>query len=148
MINRMCQGKQPIIYGDGSQRRCFSYVGDVVEPLARMGELPAAHGQVVNIGPDGQDLSVLELATILADLMNVELDPIFLPPRPREVPVAHCSSDKARTVLGYTSRWQLKDGLRRMVDHVVAAGPRPFRYHLPVEIPTGQTPITWTERLL
>src|SRR5688572_20339572 len=36
MINRMLQGKQPIIYGDGEQTRCFSFVQDCVEPLIRM----------------------------------------------------------------------------------------------------------------
>ena len=37
MINRMLQGKQPIIYGDGEQERCFSFVQDCVDPLLKIG---------------------------------------------------------------------------------------------------------------
>lgn len=42
MTNRMLQGKQPIIYGDGSQQRCFSFIEDVITPILTACELPAA----------------------------------------------------------------------------------------------------------
>jgi UDP-glucose 4-epimerase len=148
MINRMLRGEQPIVYGDGLQRRCFSYVGDVIDPLARLGDLPAAHGQVVNIGPDGEELSVLDLASALAGLLEFDLEPIFVPARPHEVRVANCCAQKARKLLGYHPRWSLQDGLLRTIAYIRRAGPRPFRYHLPIEIPSQQTPATWTEELI
>ena len=49
MANRMLQGKQPIIYGDGSQQRCFSFIEDVIAPIMTACELPDAVGQIINI---------------------------------------------------------------------------------------------------
>src|SRR5256885_6958681 len=85
MINRMLQGKQPIIYGDGEQIRSFSFVQDCVDPLLKMGTLPGLNGEVINIGPDTETISINELARILADLLGFELDPIYVPDRPKEV---------------------------------------------------------------
>jgi UDP-glucose 4-epimerase len=148
MINRILQGKQPIVYGDGSQRRCFSYVADVVEPLAQMAERPSALHQVINVGPDSGAVSILDLAAMIADLMEFKLSPIFLPGRPREVPIAECSAAKARKILGYSPSWSLEDGLQRTIDYVRLHGPKQFEYHLPIEITTELTPAVWSERLM
>ena len=148
MINRIQQGRQPIIYGDGSQRRCFSYIADVLDPMARMGDLPESRNEVINLGPDSEEISILELASTLAELMNFDLDPIFVPKRPREVPVANCSAQKARETLGYSPQWSLRDGLLRTIKYIEMSGPRPFYYHLPIEIASRQTPTTWTEKLI
>jgi UDP-glucose 4-epimerase len=148
MINRILLGRRPIVYGDGSQRRCFSYIADVVQPLAHMAERPEALRQVINIGPDSGAVSVLELATTIAGLMDVEAEPLFLPGRPHEVPVAECSAAKARRMLGYAPGWSLEDGLRRTIDHIRSHGPKPFEYHLPIEITSELTPAVWSERLM
>jgi UDP-glucose 4-epimerase len=148
MINRMLRGRPPVIYGDGSQRRCFSYVADVVDPLVRLGTVPAAVGEVVNVGPDAEYVTILELAGTIAELLGARFEPIFVPARPHEVPEANCSADKARRLLGYRPEWSLRDGLAEMIRWIEAVGPREFSYHLPLEIVSAQTPATWTERLL
>ncbi len=148
MINRMLQGRQPVIYGDGSQRRCFSYIADVVSPLARMGTDQRLAGEIVNVGPDEEYVSILDLAVLLSELLDYSLDPIFVPDRPREVREAHCSSDKARKLLGYRTQWTLRDGLARMIEWIREQGFREFQYHLPIEIVSEQTPVTWTQRLI
>jgi UDP-glucose 4-epimerase len=71
-----------------------------------------------------------------------------MPGRPHEVREANCSADKARRLLGYRTRWSLRDGLAEMVGWIRAAGPRPFTYHLPIEIETDRTPGTWPRRLM
>ncbi|HJQ12159.1 MAG TPA: NAD-dependent epimerase/dehydratase family protein, partial [Gemmatimonadaceae bacterium] len=77
MINRMLQGQQPIIYGDGKQTRCFSFVQDCVDPLVKMGTLSGLTREVINIGPDKETVSINELAEILAELLNFDLKPIY-----------------------------------------------------------------------
>jgi UDP-glucose 4-epimerase len=148
MINRMLQGKQPVIYGDGEQSRCFSFVQDCVDPLVKMGTLPGLNGEIINIGPDTETVSINELAGILADLLSFKLQPIYVADRPREVREATCSADKARRLLNYETKVPLHAGLQSMVDWVREHGTKPFTYHLPIEIDSPLVPKTWTSRLI
>ncbi len=148
MVNRMLRGEQPVIYGDGSQKRCFSYVLDVVPCLARLAFDPDVCGEVFNVGPDEEFVSVLELARTLARLLDFDLHPIFVPERPQEVHLATCSSDKARARLGYETRYSLEQGLTALIGYIRDRGPRPFAYHLDLEIVNERTPETWSKRLI
>jgi len=148
MINRMLQGKQPIIYGDGEQTRCFSFVQDCVDPLIKMGTLRGLSGEVINIGPDEEAVTINQLAAILADLLSFDLRTIYVTARPKEVRDARCSADKARRLLNYRTKVSLTDGLRSMVDWIRQHGPKPFEYHLPIEIDSPLVPGTWRDRLL
>ena len=147
MTNRMLQGKQPVIYGDGSQQRCFSFIEDVIAPIMTACELPAAVGEVINVGPDESPITILNLAERLAEIIGFELDPIFMPGRPQEVPIALCSSDKARKLLGYKTTVSLDQGLADLVDWI-RPRVKDFEYHLPIEIDSDLTPKTWTQRLI
>jgi UDP-glucose 4-epimerase len=148
MINRMLQGKQPVIYGDGGQKRCFSFVQDCVNPLIKMGTLPDVSGETINIGPDEEYISILQLAETIADLMNFDLDPIMVTERPKEVRYATCSADKARRLLDYKTTVSLREGLQSIIDWISTHGTKPFEYHLPIEIDSPLVPETWTSRLI
>ncbi len=146
--NLMLQGRQPVIYGDGMQQRCFSYVADDVEPLVKMATSDLVVGETINIGPDGEVVTVLEVARMVAGMLGVPFDPSFEAARPREVKFAHCSADKARRLLGYESRVSLEEGIRRTVEWVRTKGSRPFSYHrLDLEIVNAKTPKTWLRRM-
>jgi len=147
MINLMLQGRQPMIYGDGEQKRCFSFVNDVVEPLERMATDPDVLGQVINIGPDEEFVSINELAKTIARLLDFNLAPIYMPDRPREVKLATCSAEKARKLLGYKTGTNLEDGLQCMIEYIKKRGTKPFRYHLGLEIVSDITPRTWKDKL-
>lgn len=148
MVNRMLSGKQPIIYGTGGQQRCFSFISDVVEPLYVAATTERALSEVVNIGPDEETITVGRLAEILADIIGFDLNPIYMPGRPQEVPIAHCSSDKARRLLGYETGVRLENGLRELVEWIGRKGAREFTYHLPIEIESPLVPATWSQRLM
>lgn len=148
IINRMLQGKQPIIYGDGEQSRCFSFVQDCVDPLIKMGTLPGLSGETINIGPDEETVTINELARIIAELLSFPLDPIHVPDRPREVREAVCSADKARRLLNYETKVSLRDGLISMIDWIREHGTKEFSYHLPIEIDSPLVPATWKSRLI
>ncbi|MDQ6718643.1 MAG: NAD-dependent epimerase/dehydratase family protein [Gemmatimonadota bacterium] len=147
-INRMLQGLQPIIYGDGTQTRSFSFIEDCVAPLVKMGTLPGLSGEIINIGPDEDPITVNELASRVAAILGFELEPIHVAVRPREVMVATCSAEKARRLLGYETSVQLDQGLRAMVDWIRSRGVKPFSYHLPIEIDSPLVPSTWRDRLI
>jgi UDP-glucose 4-epimerase len=148
MINRVLRGQQPIVYGDGSQLRCFSFVSDVVSCLTRLGTDPDVTGEIVNVGPDEGEVTILRLAQTICDIIGVACDPIFMPARPLEVHHATCSSDKARRLLGYRTTVGLREGLTEMVEWVSAVGPREFSYNLELEIVNELTPRTWTSRMM
>jgi UDP-glucose 4-epimerase len=148
MTNRMLQGKQPIIYGDGTQRRCFSFIQDVINPSALAATTDIADGRVVNIGPDEETITINQLAEKLAGIIGFDLDPIYMPGRPQEVYRAECSSELARELLGYETSTTLDEGLRELVEWIDSQGVKPFTYHLPLEFTTDKTPKTWSERLM
>lgn len=147
-INRMLKGKQPIIYGSGSQMRCFSFVADVVEPLYQATQRESALGQIINVGPDKGTVTIKQLAEIIAEKLDFDLDPIYMPGRPQEVPIALCSADKARELLGYEAQTSLSDGLDELIEYISDRGVKDFDYHLPIEIRNERLPATWSDRLM
>lgn len=147
MINLMLQGRQPIIYGDGEQKRCFSFVDDDIWVLNRLAFDEKLNSQTFNIGPDEEFVSINELATTIADIIGFDLQPVYMPDRPQEVKLANCSADKARQMLGYETKVSLRDGLKAMVDYIKDKGTKKFHYHLDLEIINEKTPKTWKERM-
>ena len=148
MINRMLQGKQPIIYGNGEQKRCFSFMQDVTDPLMIACETDVAHGRIVNIGPDEEFVTINELAYKLSVILDFKLEPIYMPGRPQEVFHANCSANLAREILNYKTTTSLETGLIELVNWIKSKGAREFNYHLPLEFITDKTPKTWTDRLM
>jgi UDP-glucose 4-epimerase len=147
MINLMLQGRQPIIYGDGEQKRCFSFVQDDIDCLTKLAFLPEVVGEIINIGPDEEFVTINELAKIIADLLQFDLNPVYVADRPQEVRLATCSADKARKILGYKTQYTLRQGLQEIIDYIRQRGVRKFRYHLDVEINNEKTPKTWKNKM-
>jgi UDP-glucose 4-epimerase len=147
MMNLCLQGRSPIIYGDGEQRRCFSYVTDCLQCLVKMAFEPLAVGRVINIGPDEGSVAINELFQKIANITGFNGPPKYMPDRPQEVKVATCSSNLARDLLDYKTQVTLDAGLRLMHMAMLETGPKPFKYHLPIEIQNHRTPRTWIERL-
>ncbi|MEM9071700.1 MAG: NAD-dependent epimerase/dehydratase family protein [Myxococcota bacterium] len=146
--NLMLQGRQPYIYGDGEQMRCFSPIDDVVDCLVRLVVADDVDGLVVNVGPDDGFITINQLATMVAAAADFDaLDPVRVPARPCEVRLATCSADLARERLGYEPRISLEDGLADIVRYIRERGTRPFEYHFPVEIISEKTPATWKDEL-
>lgn len=147
MINLMLQGRQPIIYGDGMQVRCFSDIADDVDCLVEFALNDKAVGQIFNIGPDEEPITINDLAKNIARLMQFELQPVYMPGRPQEVKHATCSANKIRNYFGYETKVTLDQSLQKMIDYISMRGTRKFEYHLPIEIKSDKTPRTWTDRL-
>jgi UDP-glucose 4-epimerase len=147
MINLMLQGRQPVIYGDGEQKRCFSFVQDVINCLQAVAFDKDVVGEIINVGPDEGSVTINELAKVIAELLDFDLDPIYMPGRPQEVKLATCSSDKARKLFGYETTYDLKQGLQEMINYIKEKGTKEFKYHIDLEIVNDLTPKTWHEKL-
>ena len=114
---------QPItVFGDGSQSRSFTYVGDVVDGLMRLVGEPKAIGQVFNIG-NGEEISIGHLAERIKQMTNSSSPIVAIPyeeayeagfeDMPRRVP----DITKVRELIGYEPRVQLDEILTRVIDH-------------------------------
>jgi UDP-glucose 4-epimerase len=144
-LNRLKLGLPVYIYGDGEQKRSFSPVKDCLHSLVKVIE-GAADGEIVNIGPDGNEITINQLLSICEQVTGTTAERVFLPPRPvtDTVKEAYCSSDKARRLLGYAPQQDMIECIREMSDAMV---PKPFSYDFPLEIDSPLCPRTWKEQL-
>ena len=122
-MNQIMKHEPMPVFGDGSQRRAFTYVGDVAPVIAAGAWTVAARNEIFNVGAD-EAVAVRELAVAVADAMGVPGHPIAqLPPR-NEVQFAWADHGKVMRVFGQRSRTSLADGLGRMASWVRLVGPR------------------------
>ncbi len=146
MINRMLQGKAPIIYGDGNQTRCFSYIDDCLSCLIPMLDQKNLNRETINIGPDEEFVTINKIAEICSNITGINLNPIYKKDRPKEVKHATCSADKARALLKYETKVTLNEGIKKTFDYIKNRGVRPFDYNINIEIDNELTPSTWKNK--
>ncbi len=114
---------QPItVFGDGSQSRSFTYVGDVVDALMRLVDEPKAVGEVFNVG-NGQEISILGLAEKIKEMTGSQSEIVKVPydqaygagfeDMPRRVP----DITKLQKFIGYEPKVQLTEILTRVIAH-------------------------------
>ena len=115
-INAMLAGDTPTVFGDGEQSRDFTFVDDVVEANLLAMDAPGVAGQVFNVA-GGQRTTVNGLLEELRAVMEVTVEPQYVPARPGEVKHSLADVSRARSVLGWTPRVDLREGLLRTVEH-------------------------------
>lgn len=121
-VRQALTGEPITVYGDGQQRRSFTYVGDVVEALTRLVVEPAALGQVFNIG-NMEEISILALAERIKAMAASRSEIVLIPyeqayeagfeDMPRRVP----SLDKIHRLVGYRPTVDLDEILARVIAH-------------------------------
>ena len=147
-INRNLQSQPAIIYGDGKQKRCFSYIDDVIYCLEKLALDKSISKEIINVGPDEETTTVLDLAHLIANETGFNGHPIFVRERPKEVKEASCSANKARKLLNYKTKTSLNESIKLTIEFIRKRGVKKFIYDLPVEIHNDLTPETWTKKLI
>ncbi|HYG66424.1 MAG TPA: NAD-dependent epimerase/dehydratase family protein, partial [Anaeromyxobacteraceae bacterium] len=112
---RYLNGRPPLVNEDGAQRRDFVSVKDVSEACRLALEVPAAAGQVFNVG-SGRSFTVAEVAGRLAEALGREDVAPEITQRYRVGDIRHCFADisRAREVLGYRPRVSFEAGLAEL----------------------------------
>ncbi len=146
MLNRMLQNQAPIIYGDGEQKRCFSYIDDCLNCLIPMLDQKDLNKQIINIGPDEEYVTINKISEICSNITGSNLTPIYKTNRPREVKHATCSANKARKLLNYETKTDLITGITKTFHYIKKRGPKKFDYHINIEIKNDLTPKTWLNK--
>jgi nucleoside-diphosphate-sugar epimerase len=98
------------VYGDGEQRRQFTFVGDVVEATYRAAVQPAARGAVLNVC-GGEEATVNDLLAVVADLTGEELVLDRQPEQPGDVRRTGGDGSRAADVLGFRPEVGIRDGI-------------------------------------
>lgn len=114
---RFLNGRPPLVFEDGLQRRDFVSVHDVAQACRLALEVPEAEGQVFNIG-SGRAVSIREVAEAMARVLGkASLQP-EITGRYRVGDIRHCYADiaLAQSVLGYSPRHGLEDGLVELAE--------------------------------
>ncbi len=122
-VKQALMGHPLSVHGDGSQTRCFTYVSDVIEGLLRLAAHEGAVGQVVNIGNDHEEISILELARRVkartkspSEIQVIPYDQAYeegFEDMQRRVP----DLGKIRALVGYEPRVHLDEILDRVIDY-------------------------------
>ena len=141
-MNQILQGKPMTVFGDGTQTRAFSYIGDVAPVIARSIQIQEAYNQVFNVGAD-HPYSINELARQIALAMGVEPQVVYKPPR-NEVTDAYSSHDKERRIFGERDLCSLEEGLRRMASWVKQHGARQSQKFDHIEV-LKNFPLAWLD---
>ena len=121
-IKKILKHEQPIINGDGSNSRDFTYIDNIIHinMLALETLSPKAFNQIYN-GAGGENTSVLELEQLITKNLSAYdncidcIVPIFGPNRIGDVKHSKASISKARELLGYTPVCTFEDGLKKTI---------------------------------
>lgn len=150
MINRTLMNKPIVVYGDGSQKRSFSNINDCSDAIWKLVTSERnLNGEVFNIGPDDNEITIKELAIMISNKCNVKTNLIHFPDRPAEVKNAWCSSEKIKKQFNYNTTKTLEKTVDEMINWIKERGTEDFIYDsLSLEFITEKTPKTWVERLI
>jgi UDP-glucose 4-epimerase len=144
-MNQILKREPMTIFGDGTQKRAFSYVRDVIPPIACAPWTGGARNKVFNVGADTPH-SVNELADQVRTAMGKPDHPITrLDPR-NEVEVAYSDHSALEEVFGEQEETPLDEGLQRMADWVEEVGARSAPAFEGVEI-TRNLPSSWADHI-
>ena len=115
-ISALCEGRRPVIYGDGEQTRDFTYVVNVVDGVLRAVQAPAsASGEVINVATGGR-ISLNQLFRTMRDVVGGTLEPAYADVRPGDVKDSQADIAKAQRLLGYQPIVSFEDGLKRTIE--------------------------------
>ena len=107
-------GRPLPVFGDGTQTRDFTYVGDVVSGLLLASDAPGRQGRVYNLAT-GRAVSVADMAHALGRASGRPVQMEFRPPRPGEIVHSLADVEAARSELGFRARIPLDEGLAEAV---------------------------------
>ena len=147
MTNLILQKRNPIIYGDGNQKRSFSDINDCIYCLNKLLFDKKINKQVVNIGPDDNFISINELYEMLSNKLQSNLSANYYKDRPNEVKYAYCSSNKAKKLLGYKTTVNTDKSIQKVIDYIKLKGPKKFLYNYDIEINNKLVPETWKKKI-
>jgi UDP-glucose 4-epimerase len=111
-------GEPITIYGDGEQRRDFTYVANVVDGTIKAAEAAGASGRIFNVAASAP-VTVNAVAAAIGEVLGKDVAKTYEPPRVGDIRDSWADVSAAREVLGWQPTVALEEGLRRTVETLV-----------------------------
>jgi len=113
--SRMIRGQRPIIYGNGTQSRDFTFVENVIHANLLAAEAKEVHGEVVNVGCSAA-IDLNRMVVDFNEILGTHLEPVYESPRAGDVPHSLADTSAARALLGYEPQVPFAEGLRKTIE--------------------------------
>jgi len=152
-MNRLLNEKHFFIYGDGEQKRAFSYIDDVTPAMIKSAFSEKCDGKIINIGGD-EAITLNELSDIVLESffgskdIPEEFKPVYMEDRPQEVKDAFSSHKVAEELLDFKNKTNLREGIVKMTEWVKTIGPQDFKYIQKFDLDHPKLPKTWKNKLI
>jgi UDP-glucose 4-epimerase len=114
-VSRCFCGESPVVYGDGTQTRDFTYIDDIVAANRALLNRSEADGEVMNVG-SSDNISIRELATVIRDQINPDLPLEYADRYDADAEHTHADVSKARERLGYEPSTTIREGVSAFID--------------------------------
>ena len=118
MFSRLIRDEEMVpIFGDGSSRRDYTYIDDIIDGVLCSLERPFGY-EIINLG-ESQTVALMELVTLLEKGLGKKANLEMLPDQPGDVPVTFADVSRARELLGYEPSISIEKGIEKFVEWFV-----------------------------
>jgi UDP-glucose 4-epimerase len=114
-VSRCINAKEPIVYGDGTQTRDFTYIDDIVRANRSLISTAAANGEAVNIGST-DSISIRALAEEVRDQLAPDARLEFADRYEGDADHTHADIRKARSLLDYEPQYTIRNGVAKYIE--------------------------------
>lgn len=109
------EGRAIPVYGDGSTRRDYTYIDDIIAGVAAAISYEESRFEIINLG-ESQTVELRRLIEVLEETLGKRAMIDRQPEQPGDVPVTYADVSKARRLLGYDPKTKIEEGVRRFVE--------------------------------
>lgn len=109
------QGKPIPVFGDGTTRRDYTYIDDIIAGVRAAIDYRTSNYEVINLG-ESRTVELRELISLLEKVLGMKAQIDRQPLQPGDVPQTFADVKKARLLLGYNPQTQIEDGIRKFIE--------------------------------
>lgn len=108
------EGKAVPVYGDGSSKRDYTYIDDIIDGVAASLRTELSY-EIINLG-ESKTIGLLEMVSLLEERLKKKASIEWLPVQPGDVPITCANIAKARKLLGYHPKTNIMEGIGKFVE--------------------------------
>ncbi len=107
------EGKPVSLYGDGSSKRDYTYIEDILDGVLKASDRPDGY-RIYNLG-ESRTVGLMDLVRLLEGALGKRAEIRYLPAQPGDVPVTYADLGRAKAELGYAPKVSIEEGIARFI---------------------------------